>query len=77
MSDSLYAPSTYDRVHAKYTHEQSVAGGKSRARSAKRHFLYGFFLPNDVNTVSNLPSDYVHGRAGGLARAKQMKECKQ
>lgn len=70
---ALYSPSTYDSFHAKYTHEQCVKGGQSRAIKAKRN-NYGLFLP--ANCELTLPENYVHGRAGGLARAKQQKEQK-
>ena len=77
MSDSLYAPSTYDRVHAKYTHEQCINGGRKRASTAKRHPVYKIFLPdNDLwNGEIMFPSTYRHGEAGGKARARTAKRC--
>lgn len=70
---ALYSPDTYDSFHPKYTREQRINGGKKRAQTAKRH-PYGLFLPDDK--LLSLPDDYVHGRAGGLARAKKLREQK-
>ena len=64
-----------DQIVGRYTRNQRVNGGKKRASLARRH-AYGFFLPDSVDTVS-IPSDYVHGRAGGLARAKQIRQQKE
>lgn len=63
-----------DQPNAKgYTLTQCSAGGKARARTAKRHPLYGIFLPNVMVWDILCPSTYQHGRAGGKARAQQAK----
>jgi len=71
----IYSPENYERIYQRYTLEQCRNGGKVRSAKAKRHPL-GFFLPDSVDTVS-LPENYVHGRAGGLARAAQIKANKE
>lgn len=53
-----------------YTDEQRKAGGRARARTAKRHPAYGIFLPNVMLFDDVLfPDCYHHGQAGGQARA--------
>lgn len=58
-----------------YTLTQCQAGGRARARTAKRHPFYGIFLP-DVDLWNGqvlCPSTYQHGKAGGKARAMKAK----
>ncbi len=65
---ALYSPDTYETFHARYTQTQCQNGGKKRAQTAKRNHL-GLMCKNDGTLT--LPTDYVHGRAGGLARHKK------
>ena len=59
-----------DPVNSKgYTVTQCQAGGRARARSAKRHPAYGIFLPDTMLFDNLYPSTYQHGKAGGQARA--------
>lgn len=57
----------------KYTHSQRINGGKKRAATAKRHPIYGIFLPNVEFLDILCPADYIHGRAGGLKRSQTAK----
>jgi hypothetical protein len=67
---SCYDPRRFDSVsHGGYTLEQAKAGGRKRAATGKKHPVYKFYLPENVDTVSLSP-DYKHGVAGGQARIK-------
>lgn len=70
---ALYSPATYDSFHARYTLAQCQTGGRKRAETAQRNHL-GLMLRKD-GTI-NLPENYVHGRAGGLARWNKNKKEK-
>lgn len=70
----VYSPENYERIYEKYTRQQCKKGGSTRARTGIRHPLYKFFVKDD--TVS-IPDGYVHGRAGGLARQRQIRQQKE
>ena len=64
-----------DQPNAKgYTMTQCQAGGRARAKTARRHPAYGIFLPNVMLFEDILfPTCYQHGKEGGRARASKAK----